>query len=118
MKVKYNEIVNAIEYLVTISKKEMSVKEAVGVARIIKSIRDEYAIYQDKQNELLEKYSELMPDGRYKFYDDESAKNFNNDYSELLDFEIELDITPVKLMSDIKIDAETIIATEKFIDFE
>ena len=118
MKVKYNEIVNASEPLSLLSKKEMSVKEAVGIARIIKVLREEFVIYQDKQKELLDKYSEPMEDGRYKFNDEESAKCFNDNYTELLNYEVELDIEPVKLISDIKIDADTIIAVEKFIDFE
>lgn len=118
MKVKYNEIANANEPLLLLSKKEMSVKEAVGIARIIKALREEYSIYQDKEKELLDKYGEPMEYGRYKFSNEESVKCFNDRYTELLDYEVDLDIERVKLTSEIKIDADTIIAVEKFIDFE
>ena len=118
MKVKYSEIVNANEPISIIAKEKVSVKEAVGIARIIKVLSEEFAIYQEKQRELLDKYGTPTEEGRYKFNDNESAIKFNEDYAELLDYEAELAIEPVKLVSDIKIDAETIIRVEKFIDFD
>lgn len=118
MKVKYNEILNANEPLAIISREKVSVKEAVGIARIIKILREELSIYQEKQRELLDKYGEIVEDGRFKFNNEESAEMFNKDYAELIDFEVELPIEPVNLVSDIKISAESIIAVEKFIIFE
>ena len=118
MKVKYGEMINANEPLSLISKKEVSIKEAVGIARIIKVLRDEFAIYQEKHKELLDKYGKPTEDGRYEFNDDASMKSFNKDYIELLDFEADLAVDPVKLTSDIQINAETILLIDKFIDFE
>lgn len=118
MKVKYSEIVNANEPISIIAKEKVSVKEAVGIARIIKVLSEEFAIYQAKQKELLDKYGTPAENGRYTFADNESAMKFNEDYAELLDYEAELAIEPVKLVSDIKIDAETIMRVDKFIDFD
>lgn len=118
MKVKYGEIVAANEPIALLAREKVSVKEAVGIARIVKVLGEEFAIYQAKQKELLDKYGTPTENGRYKFNDSESAMKFNADYDELLDYEAELAIEPVKLVSDIKIDAETIIRIEKFIDFE
>ena len=118
MKVKYSEIVNANEPIAILAKEKVSVKEAVGIARIVKVLGEELSIYQEKQKELLDKYGKPTEDGIYKFDNEESARNFNNDYAELLDYEAELAIEPVKLLSDIKINAETIMRVEKFINFD
>lgn len=118
MKVKYSEILNANEPLSIIAKEKVTIKEAVGIARIIKVLREEFTIYQEKQRELIDMYGETTEDGRVKFKDEESAKLFNENYSELISYEADLAIEPVKLTSDIQINAETILLIEKFIDFE
>ena len=118
MKVKYSEILNANEALSIISKEKVSIKEAVGIARIIKALREEFPIFQEKQSELIEMYGETTEDGRVKFKDEESARLFNESYTELVNYEIDLNIDPVLLTSDIQINAETILQIEKFIDFE
>lgn len=118
MKVKYGEMINANEPLYLLSKKEVSIKEAVGIARIIKVLRGELEIYQEKHQELLDKYAKPTEDGKYGFDDEESFKSFNKDYSELFNFEVDFDIEPVKLTSDIQINAESILLIDKFIDFE
>lgn len=118
MKVKYSEILNANEALSILAKEKLSIKEAVGIARIIKVLREEFPIYQEKQRELIDMYGETTEDGRVKFKDEESAKLFNESYTELLGYEAELAIEPVKLTSDIQINAETILLVDKFIDCE
>lgn len=118
MKIKYNDILNADEPLSLISKEKVTIKEAVGISRIVKALRSEFEIYQEHRRELLDKYGELVEDGRFKFNSDEDAINFNKEFTELLNYEVELDIEPVKLISEIQINAETYMAIEKFIDIE
>ena len=117
MKITYNEIKLANEPLYQLSKEKVSVKEAVGIARIIKSIRDEVAICQEKEREIVEKYGTVDEKGNYKFAD-EVISDLNREFGELIGYEVDIDITPVKLSSDIKIDANTVMILEKFIDFE
>lgn len=118
MKVRYSEIVSANEPISILAREKVSVTEAVGIARIIKVLSEEFAIYQVKQKELLDKYGTPTENGRYRFDDNESAMKFNEDCTELLDYEVELAIEPVKFVSDIKIDADTIMRLDKFIDFD
>lgn len=118
MKIRYEEIIKANEPLSILSKEKVSVKEAVGIARIIKVFREEFVIYQEKERELLNKYCEPTENGGFKCKDEETAMAFNKDFKELLDFEVDLAVEPVKLVSDIKVDAETILLIDKFIDFE
>ena len=117
MKVKYKEIVKANEPLMTLAKEKVTVKEAVSIARVVKALRDEVAIYQEKEKEIIEKYGEVEDSGRF-FIKNDVMSDFDKEFGELLDFEVELNIEPVKLTSDIHIDADTVIAVEKFIDFE
>lgn len=118
MKIKYIEILKANEPLSVLAKEKVSMKEAIGIARLIKSLRDEFSIYQEKEKELIDQYCQPSENGRYIYKDEESAKMFNEGYNELLEYEVDLAIEPVKIISDIKIDAESIINMEKFISFE
>lgn len=117
MKVKYKEIVKANEPLMALAKEKVTVKEAVSIARLIKAFKDEITIYQEKERELVEKYGEVEEKGRF-FIKNEVMSDFDKEFGELLDFDVELNIEPIKLVSDIQIDADTVIAVEKFIDFE
>lgn len=118
MKVKYGEMISANEPLSLLAEKELSIKEAVGIARIIQALRNEFVIYQDKHKELLDKYGKPTDDGKYTFNDEEAMKSFNADYAELLDFEVDLAVDSVKWTSDIQMNAKTILLIDKFIDFE
>ena len=118
MKVKYGEMISANEPLSLLSKKEVSIKEAVGIARIIQKLNDEFVIYHEKHKELLDKYGKPTENGKYEFDSEEAIKLFNKDYVELLNIEVDLAVDPVKLTSDIQINAETILLIDKFIDFE
>ena len=118
MKVKYSEILNANEPLSIIAKEKVSIKEAIGIARIIKVFREEFPIYQEKQRELIDKYGDTTDDGRIKFKDEESARLFNESYAELVNCEVDINIEPIVLTSDIKINAETVLQIERFINFE
>lgn len=117
MKITYKEIVNANEPLLTLAKEKLSVKEAVGLARMLKPLMEEFSIYQEKEREIIEKFGEINDDGRY-FIKNENIISFNTEYGELLDYEINLDIEPVTIKSDIQIEANSIIAIEKFVCFE
>lgn len=117
MKVKFKEIVSANDYLLLLAKEKLSVKEAVGLARLVKAFKEDYLIYQEKEKEIIEKFGEIREDGRF-FIKNENIEEFNSEFGELLDYELELDIEPVKISSNIQIDANTIIAVEKFVYFD
>ena len=117
MKIKYSDILNADEALSQIAKEKVTISEAVSVSRLIKAIQEEFEIFNQHQKDLLDKYGTVV-DGNYKIEDGENLKKFNKDFSELLNCEVDIAIEPVKITSDIKINAETVMLGEKFIIFE
>lgn len=119
MKVKYSEIVSAKAALETLSKKELTVKEAVRLARLIKKLNGELKIFGEKHREFCEKYGTLSEDGtQYRFDDLEKCAAFKKSMAELLAFEIDFEEEKIRLKSDIKLPAADVIALEAFISFE
>ena len=119
MKVKYSEIISAKPALETLSKKDLTVKEAVALARLIKRLNSELEIFGQKQKEFCEKYGTLSEDGtQYRFDDLEKRASFEKSMAELLAFEIDFEEEKIRLKSDIKLPAADVIALEAFISFE
>lgn len=119
MKVKYSEIISAKPALETLSKKELTVKEAVKLARLIKKLNGELEIFGEKQREFCEKYGTLSEDGtQYRFDDLEKRAAFEKSMAELLAFEIDFEEEKICLKSDIKLPAADVINLECFINFE
>ena len=119
MKVNYSEIVSAKPALETLSKKELSVGEAVKIARLIKRLNSELEIFGEKQREFCEKYGKITEDGtQYRFDDVEKRKTFERKMTELLAFVVDIESETICLKSDIRIPAADVINLERFITFE
>lgn len=119
MKVKYSEIVSAKPALETLSKKDLTVKEAVALARLIKRLNSELEIFGQKQKEFCEKYGTLSEDGtQYRFDDLEKRASFEKSMAELLAFEVDFEKEKICLKSDIRLPAVDVISLESFINFE
>lgn len=119
MKVKYSEIVSAKSALEALSKKELSVSEAVKLARLIKKLNAELEVFGEKQMEFCEKYGKLSDDGtQYLFEDTERRADFEKSMAELLAFEVDFEKEKICLKSDIRLPAVDVISLESFINFE
>lgn len=119
MEVTYSEIVSSKAALEALSKKELSVKEAVRLARLIKKLNSELEIFGEKQKEFCEKYGKLSEDGmQYLFEDSENRAEFERKMTELLAFKIDIGEEKISIKSDIKLPAADVINLETFIKFE
>lgn len=119
MKVTYSEIVSANPALETLSKKELTVKEAVKLARLIKKLNAELEVFSEKQKEFCERYGTLSEDGtQYRFEDTKKRTTFEKSMAELLAFEIDFEEEKISIKSNIKLQAADVISLESFIDFE
>lgn len=118
MKVTYSDILDAKPALECLAKKELKMSEAIALARLIKTLNAELEVFFDKQKELCDKYG-TFDEKTGNFTPHEKDKGlFLQKHKELLHVEFEADISKVKIHSDIGIEAATILATDKFVEFE
>lgn len=117
--VKYSDVLGAIQGLKKIATLEISVKDAVRISRLLKSIEDELKIYNKQKKEICERYGELDDEkGVYNFREDTREAAIEK-FCELDDTDVDFgDVIRIKATENIKLDAVTVLETEKFIEFD
>lgn len=109
MKVKIAKIVVFMESETkqTIAESPMPASTGFRISRIIAKVEPEYQTFNEKRQELLKAYCKLDKDGNLKpdkkggiqFKSEKDAQKFTDEISPVLDEEIKLDVSKVKLSS-------------------
>ena len=116
MKTTLKKIVNAKDVFVKLSQKTLPVKESYNIAKLIRAVDAELAVYNSERMKLFKKYGELIEDGKKYRVLPENEELFYKELNELLEQEVELAVKPVCLMSDLFISAQELLAIEDFIE--
>lgn len=98
MKVKLSEIVNARQALQKMMTKELPIKTAYRLSKLVNAVNDELGNFEDQRKKLVEKYGEKK--GEEVVVPKDKAQDFQKDMQELLDVEVKIDFDPISL-SDI-----------------
>lgn len=117
MKATYKQIVSSIESLGKLSKKELPMREAIALARLIKKLNGELEVFNDKQRELFKKYGTEDESGGFKI-EKECQADFSKEFDELLNVEIDIDAEKAVIEKEIDVEAAIIIDTENFVEFK
>ena len=119
MKVKLYEIINASEVLTKIMKSTINLKAAYRIGKIAKKYQAEMEIFQDLRKKLFDKYGETQDDKSVKIKDDKIPE-YQKEMNELLQNDVELDIEPVVISENEKIEISPaeLLLVEKFITIE
>lgn len=117
MTVTYNEILKAAQALKKLAQKELNIKTAVNLARLIKKLDGELEVFNDKYRELLEKYGKENDEGGYSI-PKEKQKEFSENLTQLINVEIEIDGGKINIEDDIKIEPAIILDAESFVEFK
>lgn len=109
-------ILNAREAAKKLMGQELPVKASYRVAKLIKAMNGEIAIYDEERIRLCEKYGELDKDkGEYKISE---TTEFYEALNSLLDIEVSLDVTKVSLPETLNITPSDILNLSDFIEIE
>ena len=115
MKTTIEKILDARDTLSRLAERTLPVKQSYGLAKVVKAVNGEFAIYEGERIKLCEKYGTLDKDnGVYKF-EGENREKFNADINVLLSQEVELDVKPIDI-SNLELSAQDIISIEPFIE--
>lgn len=116
IKTKLHSIVNAREAMRKLAGQELPVQESYRVAKLIKAMNAEIAIYDEARIKLCEKYGELAENKRE--YTILKGAEFNRELSSLLDMEVELDLKKVTLPLGLCITPSDVISLSDFVEIE
>lgn len=125
IKVKMLDILNAVPAFKELAKQPLYGKYSLKIARMIKKLDAENAIYQEEIRKIALKYGDKTEDGQvvtnekgYITFSGESYAAFEKEQKDLLSAEIDLDSEPIKAiwLDDAKIEANSYLLLEPFMD--
>lgn len=112
MKIKNEVLLNSVQVLRKLNAAELPVKLSYKLAKNIKNIEKELALYEEEKQKLIAKYGEKDEAGKIKQNDDGTinildTEKWNNDIKELLAIETDISIEKINIdelgKSDFKI---------------
>jgi|TARA_R110000744_G_scaffold375199_1_gene488517 hypothetical protein len=91
MKVKLLQIVNSVEALNKLSQQPMKAVTSFEVARNLKNISEELAIYEQSRGDLIRKFGKESKDGQIGIEPNtKEMKDFQKELGDLLNIEVDL----------------------------
>jgi hypothetical protein len=120
MKITISEVLNGKQVLEKLVDKEVSIKVAYRLSRIIKVLNEELQLFEEQRQKLVQKYGtqqEDAPEGSITV-SEENLEPFQKDLSELLTAEIDLGCEPMNIDEfgdNVEIKTAELMMIEKFI---
>ena len=120
MKITISEVLNGKTVLEKLVDKEISIKTAYRLSRIIKVLNEELQHFEEQRQKLVQQYGkqqEDAPEGNVTV-SEENIEPFQNDLTELLTAEIDLGCEPMNINEfgdDVEIKTAELMMIDKFI---
>ena len=124
--VKISNLLNSTEVLQKLSKTQLKAKTAWQVSKVLKLAEEEMQTFNDTRMEVLKKYAEKDENGELITDENNNCKimpdkisEFNDELTELLDNNIELNVNKINIedLNDIDFTPAEMNSLEAFIDF-
>lgn len=123
MKITNNQMINSISSLRALSQKQLPIEVSYKIAKNIRNIEQDLAIYEQERKKLIDKYVEKDSEGNPKLDDNNNyiikdKLNWNKDVLELLSFEtdVEIEKIDIKELDGLKISPSELIAIDYMIE--
>lgn len=123
MKITNNQMINSISSLRALSQKQLPIEVSYKIAKNIRNIEQDLAIYEQERKKLIDKYVEKDLEGNPKLDDNNNyiikdKLNWNKDVLELLSFEtdVEIEKIDIKELDGLKISPSELIAIDYMIE--
>lgn len=119
MKITISEVLNSKPVLEKLVDKEISIKTAYRLSRIIKELNGELQHFEEQRQKLVHKYGkqqEDAPEGNI-IVPEENMGPFQEELAELLTAEIDLNCSPMNIeeFGDVKITTSEILLIDSFL---
>lgn len=93
MKIKVSLLITAVGILKTIDMTKMKLSTSYKVSQVLKKCEEAIQHFQTVRVKLAEKYGTLSEDAtHYEFDTDEAKESFQDDLSEVMESEVEMDV--------------------------
>lgn len=135
MKLKINDVLNLEKEIRAIMVKEMSPRFSLKISRIYTKLDSEIKLYEEQRKKIINKYAIKDENGQPKEFvekdingeeqkiirwENDKIPEVNKEYSELVNLEIEIDISKITMddleKEDIKLTPVNLINLEKIIE--
>lgn len=125
--VKLSDLVNSTETLQKLAQKSFKAKLAWSIARLLKAADTEIQGFQDARLNLIKKYGEKDENGNLVSDDKGNCKippeftaDFNTEFAELINSEVEINANKIKieLLEDIDFTPSEMAILEPFVDMD
>lgn len=101
MKLSNEKLANSINVLNKLNNSELAVKTSYKLAKNIKTIDKEIVLFNEERQKLINKYAAKNEAGENKIENETveiaDIENFNKEYRELLDIEIDIKIEKINI---------------------
>ena len=121
MKISQGELFQIKEPLQRLTERDdIAIKYAMPLVRMAKKLNDEINLIEGKKNKLVMKYGDKDEKTGQVSINEASPnwEKFIKEFNELMEFEVELTINPVKIPSEVVIPNKDLILLEKFLEVE
>lgn len=113
MKTTIKQILIARDTLSRLAERTLPVRQSYGLAKVVKAVNEEFAIYEGERIKLCEKYGTLNREQNQ--YDINDWDGLRKDMNTLESQEVDLDVKPIDI-SGLELSAQDIISIEPFIE--
>lgn len=113
MKVTIKQILNARDALSRLAERTLPVKQSYRLAKLVKAVNEEFAVYDGERIKICEKHGVLNKEKNQ--YDINDWDGLRKDMQTLESQEVDLDVKPIDV-SDLELSAQDIISIEPFIE--
>lgn len=118
MKVTYNDIIRASSSMKKLCERELPVKSAIALSRLIKKMNEEIEIFYEEQRKIVEKYGIINEEtGEFKICE-KNQKDYADKMTELFALEVEIDGEKIEIGGLGNIETSVILNTEPFVTFK
>lgn len=111
MKITLAEIKSLEKSLSKIFDKDLNIKIAYRLGKLLKKMSDEMNLLEENRIKLVKKYGKQTEDNGQFAVDPDKTQDFYNEINELMQVEIDIDFEPISLeeFGDIKLSASDMI---------
>jgi hypothetical protein len=117
MKITISEILNGKPVLEKLVDKEISIKTAYKLSRMIKVLNEELQTFEESRQKLVQQYGEVQEDDSIAVQED-NIEAFNTELADLLTAEIEVGCEPMNIdefADSVEMKTAELMMIEKFI---
>lgn len=118
IKVTYNDILRASSSMKKLIERELPVKQAIALSRLIKKLNAEIEIFDGEQRKIVNKYAIVNQETGEGRIPGSKQKDYNDAMTDLLGVSVEIDSEKIEIDGLENIEASVILNTEPFVEFK